>query len=118
MPVPPLRTRKLTIIAQDPSVTINGKILRTQVEIPAEELQPGPWGYRVHTVDYDSSTSTLYQPLKYTSLKDGADGNPFKRASDAKLLSDPNFHAQNTYAIAMRILARFEFALGRRVSWH
>ncbi|HEU4768275.1 MAG TPA: hypothetical protein VFS77_12910, partial [Pyrinomonadaceae bacterium] len=31
---------------------------------------------------------------------------------------DPNFHAQNTYAIVMRILARFEFALGRRVSWH
>lgn len=118
MPVPPLRTRKLTIIAQDPSVTVNGKILRTQVEIPAEELQPGPWGYRVHTIDYDSSTSTLYQPLKYPSLADGVDGDPFKSASDAKLLSDPNFHAQNTYAIVMRILARFEFALGRRVSWH
>lgn len=117
MTVPPLRTRELTIIAQDPSVKIKGKILRTQVEIPAEELQPGPWGYRVHTIDYDSSTSTLYQPLKYPSLKDGVDGDPFKGASDAKLLSDPNFHAQNTYAIVMRILARFEFALGRRVSW-
>jgi len=118
MTVPPLRTRKLTIIAQDPSVKINGKILRTQVEIPAEELQSGPWGYRVHTVDFDSSTSTLYQPLKYPSLKDGVDGDPFKGARDAKLLSDPTFHAQNTYAIVMRILARFEFALGRRVSWH
>jgi hypothetical protein len=118
MTVPPLRTRKLTIIAQDPSVKINGKILRTQVEIPAEELQPGPWGYRVHTVDFDSSTSTLYQPLTYPSLKDGVDADPFRRAKDGKLLSDPNFHAQNTYAIVMRILARFEFALGRRVSWH
>ncbi|HEU4713202.1 MAG TPA: hypothetical protein VFS76_16640 [Pyrinomonadaceae bacterium] len=118
MTVPPLRTRKLTIIAQDPSVSINGKILRTEVEIPAEELQPGPWGYRVHTVDYDSSTSTLYQPLKYPPLNDGASADPFKGANDSKLLSDPNFHAQNTYAIIMRILARFEFALGRRVSWH
>jgi hypothetical protein len=33
------------------------------------------------------------------------------------LLNDPRFHAQNVYAISMRILARFEFALGRRVSW-
>jgi hypothetical protein len=118
MTVPPLRTRKLTIVAQDPSVKINGKILRTQVEIPAEELQPGPWGYRVHIVDYDSSTQTLYEPLKYPSLKEGGDGDPFRKASDARLISDPNFHAQNAYAIVMRILARFEFALGRRVSWH
>jgi hypothetical protein len=112
-----LRTRKLTIIAQDPSILVKGRILRTEVEIPAEELQPGPWGYRVHTVDFDSSTETLYQPLKYPPLKDGTNGDPFKRASDAQLLSDPNFHAQNVYAIVMRILARFEFALGRRVRW-
>ncbi len=118
MGLPPLRTRRLTILAQDPSVKVDGKILRTQVEIPAEELQPGPWGYRVHTVDYDSSTGTLYQPIKYPPLKDGVNDDPFKGVSDAKLLSDPNFHAQNVYAIIMRILARFEFALGRRVSWH
>ena len=117
MTVAPLHTRKLTIIAQDPSIKVDGRILRTEVEIPAEELQPGPWGYRVHVVDYDSSTETLYKPLEYPPL-DGTNGDPFKRASDAKLLSDPNFHAQNTYAIVMRILARFEFALGRRVSWN
>ena len=117
MAISPLHTRKLTIIAQDPSVKVNGKILRTEVEIPAEELQPGPWGYRVQVVDYDSSTETLYKPLEYPPL-DGANGDPFKRASDARLLSDPNFHAQNAYAIVMRILARFEFALGRRVSWN
>ena len=27
---------------------------------------------------------------------------------------DPRFHAQNVYAIVMRTLAQFEFALGRR----
>jgi hypothetical protein len=117
LPQPQLRTRKLTIIAQDPSVRTNGKILRTEVEIPAEELQPGPWGYRVHTVDFDSSTGTLYKPLKYPLLSADNGGDPFKKATDARLLSDPNFHAQNAYAIVMRILARFEFALGRRVSW-
>ena len=114
----PLHTRKLTIIAQDPSVTVKGKILRTEVEIPAEELQPGPCGYRVHIVDYDSSTETLYKPIRYRRLGNSVDGDPFRRASDGRLLSDPNFHAQNTYAIVMRILARFEFALGRRVSWN
>ena len=93
------------------------KILRTEIEIPAEELQPGPWGYRVHVVDYDSSTETLYKPLEYPPLN-AINSDPFKRASDARLLSDPNFHAQNAYAIVMRILARFEFALGRRVSWN
>ena len=36
MTVSPLHTRKLTIIAQDPSIKVNGKILRTEVEIPAE----------------------------------------------------------------------------------
>lgn len=113
------RTRMLTIIAQDPSVRVGGKILRAQVEVPAEELAPGPWGYRVHVVDYDSSTGSLYKPIKYPPVgtnKNG-DGDPFYKASDAKLLSDPNFHAQNAYAIVMRILARFEFALGRRVGW-
>jgi hypothetical protein len=118
MGVQQLRTRKLTIIAQDPSIIVDGKILRTEVEIPAEELQPGPWGYRVQTLDFDSSTGTLYQPRKYPALTDGINDDPYKGASDAKLLSDPNFHAQNVYAIVMRILARFEFALGRRVSWN
>lgn len=111
------RTRKLTIIAQDPSIRVKGKILRAQVEVPAEEIAPGPWGYRVHVVDYDSSTGTLYKPIKYPPLKDGKDCDPFAKATDSELLSDPNFHAQNVYAIVMRILARFEFALGRRVSW-
>jgi hypothetical protein len=37
--------------------------------------------------------------------------------SDTQLLNDPHFHCQNVYALVMRTLARFEFALGRRVSW-
>ncbi|HEV2803056.1 MAG TPA: hypothetical protein VGW12_21495 [Pyrinomonadaceae bacterium] len=113
----PPRTRKLTIIAQDPSVRANRRILRARVEVPAEDLAPGPWGYRVHVVDYDSSTGTLYRPLKYRPLKSETDGDIFANASDEELLSNPNFHAQNVYAIVMRTLARFEFALGRRVSW-
>jgi hypothetical protein len=110
---PPPRTRQLTILAQDPAVRRpDGTIVRTRIEIPAEELRPGPWGYRVQVVDYDSSTDTFYAPLAT-----GLDGDPFADQDDAALLADPGFHGQNVYALVMRTLARFEFALGRRVSW-
>ncbi len=111
------RTQELTIIAQDPSVQINGRILTTQVSIPAEELAPGPRGYRVQIVDYDSSTGVLHPPLEYRILENGAYNDPFKDEPNQTLLKDPQFHAQNVYAIVMRTLARFESALGRRVGW-
>jgi hypothetical protein len=106
----------MTIIAQDPSVRLNRRILRARVDVPAEDLAPGPWGYRVHVVDYDASTGVLYKPLNYPPLGSPKE-DPFEKASDDELLSNPAFHAQNAYAIVMRTLARFEFALGRRVSW-
>ncbi len=109
-PRPP--TRKLTIIAQDPGVLSGGRILRARVTVPAEELDPGPRGYRVQVIDYDASTGRLYRPLRR-----GLNGDPFQEADDEQLLSSPHFHAFNTYAIVMRTLARFEHALGRRVSW-
>lgn len=113
----PIHTRKLTIVAQDPSVRIHGKILRATIDVPAEEIGPGPRGYRVDVVDYDSSTMTLYKPIEYPRLNGKGNGDPFAGASDKELLTNPNFHAQNVYAIVMKTLSRFEFALGRRVSW-
>jgi hypothetical protein len=117
MSLVPLRsTRKLTIIAQDPGVTIknNGgeRILRAVVDVPDEVLEPGPRGYRVQVTDYDATADRLYAPLRT-----GLDEDPFANASDSTLLNNPHFHQQNVYAIVMRTLARFEFALGRRVSW-
>ena len=61
----------MTIIAQDPSIRVGGRILTTEVEIPAEELAAGPCGYRVNVVDYDASTDTLYTPAQYPPSKDG-----------------------------------------------
>ncbi len=114
------RTQRLTIIAQDPAVRIkNGRkrqILRAQIEIPAEQLGAGPWGYRVQVVDYDASSNRLWKPLTY-SFQDNLVLDPFSAKSDEEILADPQFHQQNVYAIVMRILARFEYALGRRVSW-
>jgi hypothetical protein len=58
-------TRTLTAIAQDPSIKFRGKILTTELTIPAEDLLPGPCGYRVNVIDYDSTTNTLYDPMTY-----------------------------------------------------
>jgi hypothetical protein len=120
------RTQRFTIIAQDPSVRVPKKdeegreslaILTVQVDVPAEVLAPGPRGYRVQVIDYNSSTGELYTPLDYKTLGGGRYCDPFIDESDTTLLSNPTFHAQNVYAIIMRTLARFEYALGRRVSW-
>jgi hypothetical protein len=36
------RTRKLRIIAQDPSIMRGGRIVTAEVEVPAESLSAGP----------------------------------------------------------------------------
>ena len=64
-------TRNLTIIAQDPSVKVGGKILTAEVQVPAEELMEGPRGFRVNVIDYDASTGALYQPADLRTGKDG-----------------------------------------------
>lgn len=116
--MPYFPTRKTTIFAQDPSIRLSGKIVRAQIEIPNEELQPGPRGYRVQVVDYDSSTHTLYKTVTDPSNRaNSLPDDPFDGMSDGALLASPDFHAMNTYAIVMRTLARFEYALGRRVAW-
>jgi hypothetical protein len=56
------RTRKLTVIAQDPTIKSGGRILTTQLDVPDEPLLPGPCGYRVHVIDYDASTGVHYKP--------------------------------------------------------
>jgi hypothetical protein len=104
-------TRSLTVIAQDPSVKHNGKILRTTVQVPLEALRPGPEGYRVRIIDYDVTTGALYRPVNLNGK------DRYANVTDDVLLRDPGFHAQNVYALIMATLGRFEYALGRRVGW-
>lgn len=105
------KNRIVTIIAQDPGVRVRGRILTAQIAIPDEELAPGPRGHRIHVVDYDSSTQTLYEPAILS------DPDLFTTATDRELLNNPAFHAQNVYAIVTRTLSWFERALGRRIAW-
>jgi hypothetical protein len=123
-------TLRLTILAQDPSVRLNGRRLTvSQVTIPFDTLGEGPAGHRVRVVDFDASTNRLYLPYTYKYDEETGEvidpwAPPKEEASavawaryEKRTLADPRFHAQNVYAIAMRTLARFEYALGRRVPW-
>jgi hypothetical protein len=104
------RNRRLFVVAQDPGVRRGGRVVTARVTIPFEDVEPGPVGHRVHVVDYDASTGTFYKPAL---LPDDGDRPPSGRT----ILGEPAFHAANVYALVMRTLARFEFALGRRVGW-
>jgi hypothetical protein len=105
----------MTIIAEDPSVRVNGSILMATISVPAEELISGPIGYRLQVVDYDSSARRYNGSYQ---LPDSFDDEPkdWKSGSD-RIVRDYRFHAQNVYALVMKTLARFEFALGRRIGW-
>ncbi|HEU5248413.1 MAG TPA: hypothetical protein VFW15_00365, partial [Thermoanaerobaculia bacterium] len=78
--------RQITIIAQDPSVRVDGRILRTQIRIPAETLKPGPVGYRVEVIDYDATHDTFYLPQPPPPTE-SEDADPFEKYSDEKLES-------------------------------
>lgn len=107
-PVP--QTTRLTVIAQDPSVRSDGRILTAQVSVPAEVTEPGPRGARFHVVDYDAAAAVLTPPSPL------AVPDAFAGAPDEALFGAA-FRAQNVYTIAARTLATFEAALGRRLSW-
>lgn len=116
-------TRELTIVAQDPKLRSGkkrkGPIVTARVAVPNEDLDEGPRGARVFVIDYDATTKTLYAPLgkeKYGTAERPVD--PYGgELSEATILGDPGFHAQNVYALVMRTLGRFEQALGRRIGW-
>lgn len=110
------RTRPFRIIAQDPAVPdLEGKILTAEIDIPHETLLPGPCGHRVQVIDFDSA-SRVYYPAGQVH-NDVATTKDRKDIDIDSLINDPAFHAENVYAVVMRVLARFENALGRHVSW-
>ena len=102
----------MTIVAQDPSVGDARGMLRATVPVPAARLEPGPRSHRFQVIDYDATARVLLPPAIL-----GTEPDPFLARSDAALLSDPAFHAQNAYAIAARTLGVFESAIGRRLNW-
>lgn len=107
-------TRRWTVLAQDPDVLDEqGYALTTTVEVPAERLERGPKGHRIHVIDYDASTDFFYSARRDTPEKDR-----YTKAKDIdRLVRDPHFHQQNVYALTMSTLYEFERSLGRPVDW-
>ena len=117
------------VLAQDPGVTgPSGERVFATVDVPAERLALGPTGYRVKVVDFDAEAGVLYKAHAYQEDAEGRledifaaqlppPGSKLRKKAEDQLLANPAFHGQNVYALVMRTLARFEYALGRRVHW-
>jgi subtilisin family serine protease len=114
-PVPDPPYRRLRIYAYDPvqqtSPTLFDVSVAT-VTTPWElDLKPGPVGEYVEVVDIDPASHACYAPV---------DLNDPKLLAESGLTpseSNPQFHQQMAYAVAMRTIERFERALGRKALW-
>jgi hypothetical protein len=107
----------MTVLAQDPSIVDDGGPIRVAIPVPAGRLARGPCSDRLRVV------SPAGAPLPVTLHI----GDPWIYADrwsptaqpDARLLpDDPDFRAQNVFAVAAHTLALFEQRLGRPVPWH
>jgi len=106
--------RNLRVFAVDPGMTARFETAvmnETTLQIPWEELEPGPSGEYVVVVDQDEQGKTLYPPVDLDLAGVlSRDGLP---PSDGS----PQFRQQMVYAVAMRTIKNFERALGRVVHW-
>jgi hypothetical protein len=108
--IPKPTERPLKIYAFDPSLgRYVGNCMMARVRY--EKLDPGPVGEKFAVIDYDGAQKTFYQPVNLDDpdVMIGAGLDPSQ--------SDPRFHQQMVYAVAMETLQRFEIALGRRIRW-
>ena len=82
------------------------------IEVPWEDdLKPGPVGEYVEVIDVDPGSNAAYAPVDLNS--------PALLATDGLTPSesDPRFHQQMCYAVAMKTIEHFERALGRKALW-
>lgn len=106
--------RKLRGYAFDPSLSLKMdtfSINNIVYEIPWENINTGPIGEYVEVIDYDPTVEQFYQPVDlnnpYILAQNGLDPSE----------SNPQFHQQMVYAVAMLTINNFEKALGRKITW-
>src|ERR1044072_6460355 len=108
--IPTPDTRPIKSYAFDPS---HGKFFGNEMtlRVKYEKLLPGPMGERIAVIDYDGANKKFYKPVNLDdpSLLISSGLNPTE--------SDPRFHQQMVYAVAMETIQNFEAALGRRIRW-
>ncbi len=106
--------RKLRGYAFDPS--LSSKIDTAYInlityKVPWEEVEEGPRGEYLEIIDYDPTTQSFYQPVDLN--------HPYILAQDGlpPSESNPQFHQEMCYAVAMTTIKNFEKALGRPIIW-
>jgi hypothetical protein len=113
--VPDPVTRNLRIFAFDPSVSARvdtAGIGEMTIAVPWERnLQPGPVGEYIEVIDADPASSVFYKPVDLNEPRLLAQNGL------APSESNPQFHQQMVYAVAMTTIAHFEQALGRVALW-
>lgn len=112
--IPRPNRRRLRIFATDPgdSRRLATSFINTAtIEVPWEEIEPGPVGEYLEVVDVDPGSNAAYPPVdledRYLLAQDGI----------APSEGNPQFHQQMVYAVAMRTIRNFETALGRKALW-
>jgi hypothetical protein len=113
--IPPPVSRKLRIFTFDPSLTVQfdlAGIGEITISVPWEEaLTRGPVGEYLEVVDVDPASGAAYVPVDLNQqavlAQDGV----------APSETNPLFHQQMVYAVAMTTIGHFERALGRVALW-
>jgi len=114
-PRPPVPARRpLRVYAYDPSLATRIEtfgINEATIEIPWEDLEPGPVGEYIEVVDVDPASGCCYAPVDLN--------HPHLLTQNGLAPSEgnPQFHQQMAYAVAMQTIERFERALGRKALW-
>ncbi len=112
MPSP--QWRRLRGYAFDPGMSLQFDMARINeivFRVPWERLERGPIGEYLEVLDHDPASGRFYLPVDLDDPRliaaDGEDPDE----------SNPRFHQQFVYAVAMTTIHNFEKALGRRVLW-
>lgn len=113
--IPDPSFRSLRIFAFDPGLSAqfdSAGISEITLRIPWEkDLQPGPVGEYIEVVDVDPASRVAYVPV------DLNDGRLLATNGLAPSETNPQFHQQMVYAVAMATIGQFEQALGRVALW-
>ena len=99
------KSRRIQVFAFDPSLNLEleaATINQLTLQIPWEDLHPGPVGEYLEVVDVDPPSNMFYPPVDLD--------NRFLLAQDGLSPSEgtPQFHQQMVYAVASRTIANFE----------
>jgi hypothetical protein len=114
IPVDPPTYRRIRIYAFDPSLATRLETFemnQLMVQIPWEDLNEGPIGEYVEVIDYDPASGVFYEPVNLE------DPNIIATNGLSPSESNPQFHQQMVYAVAMTTIRQFERALGRVAFW-